>query len=97
MARAAESKEIEGDRIQVARPAGRYEAACTRCGGLMVNDLCLDLLNSTGELEFAAKRCVQCGEVIDPLIERNRRLRPKGMTSRPLGRSVQSMEYQLRS
>jgi hypothetical protein len=41
----------------------------------MVNDFCMDLLNSTGELEFAAKRCVQCGEVVDPLILRNRRLR----------------------
>lgn len=72
------------------------ESRCTRCGGLMVNDLCMDLLNSTGELEFAAKRCVQCGEVVDPVIERNRR-RQERMTSRPLGRSVQSMEYELRS
>ena len=39
----------------------------------MVNDFCMDLLNSTGELEFAAKRCVQCGEVVDPVILRNRR------------------------
>jgi hypothetical protein len=35
----------------------------------------MDLLNSTGELEFAAKRCVQCGEVVDPVILRNRGLR----------------------
>ncbi|MBU6482377.1 MAG: hypothetical protein KGS09_17770 [Nitrospirae bacterium] len=41
----------------------------------MVNDLCTDLLNSTGELEFATRRCVQCGEVVDPVILRNRRLR----------------------
>jgi hypothetical protein len=32
----------------------------------------MDLLNTTGELEFAAKRCVQCGEVVDPVILRNR-------------------------
>lgn len=38
----------------------------------MVGDYCMDLLNSTGELEFAAKRCVQCGEVVDPVILRNR-------------------------
>lgn len=42
----------------------------------MVSDFCMDLLNSTGELEFAAQRCVQCGEVVDPVIERNRQLRP---------------------
>jgi hypothetical protein len=41
----------------------------------MVSDFCMDLLNSTGELEFAAKRCVQCGEVVDPVILRNRGLR----------------------
>ena len=55
--------------------AVQHESICTRCGGLMVNDFCLDLLNSTGELEFAAKRCVQCGEVVDPVILRNRGLR----------------------
>jgi len=63
----------------------------------MVIDFCMDLLNSTGELEFAAKRCVQCGEVVDPVIVRNRRLRQERMTSRPLGRSVKSMECPVRS
>ena len=52
--------------------AVHHESICTRCGGLMVSDFCMDLLNNTGELEFAAKRCVQCGEVIDPVILRNR-------------------------
>ena len=50
-----------------------YLSTCRRCGGLMVSDFCMDLLNSPGELEFAAKRCVQCGEVVDPVILRNRR------------------------
>lgn len=50
-------------------------STCSRCGGLMVSDFCMDLLNCTGELEFAAKRCVQCGEVVDPVIERNRQFR----------------------
>jgi hypothetical protein len=45
----------------------------------MVSDFCMDLLNSTGELEFAAKRCVQCGEVVDPVIQRNRRFRQESM------------------
>ncbi|MEO5956295.1 MAG: hypothetical protein ABIR36_11485, partial [Nitrospiraceae bacterium] len=40
----------------------------------MVSDFCMDLLNSTGELGFAATRCVQCGEVVDPVILRNRRI-----------------------
>ena len=41
----------------------------------MVSDFCMDLLNSAGELKFAALRCVQCGEVVDPIILQNRRLR----------------------
>jgi hypothetical protein len=45
----------------------------------MVSDFCMDLQNSTGELEFAAKRCVQCGEVVDPVIQRNRRFRQESM------------------
>jgi len=48
----------------------------------------MDLLNSTGELEFAAKRCVQCGEVVDPVIERNRQVRQDAMTVRCVARPV---------
>lgn len=36
---------------------------CLRCGGLMVMEQLLDL---------QARRCVQCGEVVDPVILRNR-------------------------
>ncbi|HWR20910.1 MAG TPA: hypothetical protein VN444_03505 [Verrucomicrobiae bacterium] len=45
---------------------------CTRCGGLMVDDFYMDILNNVGEPKFAAQRCVQCGEVVDPVILRNR-------------------------
>ena len=54
-------------------PAFRY-STCARCGGLMVGEFCMDLLNGTGELEFLASRCVQCGEVVDPVILQNRRI-----------------------
>jgi len=56
-----------------------HESTCTRCGGLMVDDLCMDLLNSFGESKFAAKRCVQCGEVVDSVILSNRQLREDSM------------------
>lgn len=59
------------------------ESTCSRCGGLMVSDFCMDLMNSTGELEFAAKRCVQCGEVVDPLILRNRVTRHEPILAPP--------------
>ena len=51
----------------------QHESMCARCGGLMVNDFCMDVLNSFGESKFDAKRCVQCGEVVDPVILKNRR------------------------
>ncbi len=45
---------------------------CPRCSGLMVAEWCEGLSNHT------AQRCVQCGEVIDPVILQNRLL--YGMT-----------------
>ena len=50
----------------------RAGTTCARCGGLMVGEFCMDLANGTGELEFLASRCVQCGEVVDPLILKHR-------------------------
>ena len=41
---------------------------CPRCGGLMVAEWCQDLSGYSGQ------RCVQCGELIDPVILQNRRL-----------------------
>ncbi len=32
----------------------------------------MDLGNSTGELDCLTKRCVQCGDLVDPVILRNR-------------------------
>lgn len=34
----------------------------------MVDHLCVDLLNTGRELEFAALRCIQCGDIVDPVI-----------------------------
>jgi ribosomal protein S27AE len=45
---------------------------CTRCGGLLVREICIDLSNS-GEWEIEARRCVQCGEMVDRVITANRR------------------------
>jgi len=53
---------------------------CHRCGGLTVGEFCTDLLSSTGELEFLASRCVQCGEVVDPVILLNRMIQGSSST-----------------
>lgn len=41
---------------------------CPRCSGLMVAEWCEDLS------DYSSQRCVQCGELIDPVIMQNRRL-----------------------
>src|SRR5438093_13172092 len=53
---------------------GRVASApsCSRCGGLMVIEQCFDIQDDTGQLDVMARRCVHCGEVIDPVIEQNR-------------------------
>lgn len=45
---------------------------CNRCGGLLVNEHCTDLFDNTGQMDFPALRCVQCGEVVDVVILLNR-------------------------
>lgn len=57
------------------------QSICSRCGGLMVSDVCLDLMNSTSELECTARRCVQCGDIIDAVILRNRSLHQQSETT----------------
>ena len=59
--------------------AALQESTCARCGGLMVTAFCMDLLFCIGETEFAARRCVQCGEVVDPVILRNRGIQQEPM------------------
>ncbi len=44
---------------------------CPRCQGLMVSDLLLDLAETQG-MWMKAARCMNCGHVIDAVMERNR-------------------------
>jgi ArsR family metal-binding transcriptional regulator len=94
MTRALAERAREDQRLDRAVPSAiPHGSTCARCGGLMVSDFCMDLLNGTGELEFAVKRCVQCGEVVDPIIQRNRQLWQESMTVQPMRLSVQSIEF----
>lgn len=45
---------------------------CPRCQGFLVGDLCYDIDDDQGQRWFSALRCVQCGDVLDPIIMRNR-------------------------
>ncbi|MBI3810645.1 MAG: hypothetical protein HY283_00330 [Nitrospirae bacterium] len=57
-------------------------AQCPRCGGLMVIEHCFDFMDDTGHLDFPAQRCVQCGELVDPVILHNRQVGPESIPVR---------------
>ena len=47
---------------------------CMRCRGLMAEDHFIDLQETGGLMWMKGWRCLNCGQVVDPLIEQNRRL-----------------------
>lgn len=47
------------------------QSSCKRCGGLFVEGYCLDVNNPEGQLWITTKKCIQCGNVIDPIILKN--------------------------
>ena len=59
-----------------------HESHCTRCGGFMVPDFCTDLLNGSGSLDCSIRRCVQCGDIVDPVIRLNRHLQQSAGVAR---------------
>lgn len=42
---------------------------CRRCGGLLVPEQLPELLLDSGPLEVWGRRCVQCGNVVDPVAQ----------------------------
>lgn len=45
---------------------------CRRCQGLMIDDLLLDVAGTYGFMWTTSRRCVNCGQVYDSVIEQNR-------------------------
>ena len=43
---------------------------CGQCGGLMKPESIFDVVEN--EIEFMAARCLQCGDIVDPVILMNR-------------------------
>jgi ribosomal protein S27AE len=85
MALEEETKAVQPRNHMISSEAS-HKSTCVRCGGFMVNDSYMDLLNNVGETEFAAKRCVQCGEVVDPVILRNRGTTQEPATAQAAGK-----------
>jgi hypothetical protein len=60
---------------------------CTRCDGLMVVDNLIDMQESSIPMWMKGWRCVSCGNIIDPLIQRHRMIQQAG-ASRLLGKEA---------
>lgn len=60
---------------------------CPRCDGLMVPARMSDLMKETGELLCEGWRCVNCGEVVDSVVLKNR-LNPQEPAREKTRRSV---------
>jgi hypothetical protein len=43
---------------------------CRRCGGLLVPEPLPELLLDSGPVEVWGRRCVQCGNIVDPAVQR---------------------------
>jgi hypothetical protein len=90
---ASESKNSRTAALQSSRITSQL--TCTRCGGLMVSEGLIDLWSVASKLDGGARRCVQCGDVIDGVIMRNRRI---GLVSSSLpstGTPVSGIEPQV--
>lgn len=55
----------------LAYPAPRL-VACLRCGGLLVDEHCMEVEIGPIEKGYWARRCIQCGDMIDETILLNR-------------------------
>lgn len=45
---------------------------CSRCQGLMVRDDLIDIRESYSPMWIRGLRCISCGNIVDPMINRNR-------------------------
>ena len=52
---------------------------CARCGGLLLTQHYMDLLDDTGQIDITAWHCTICGEVVDSVILKNRHSPPPNL------------------
>ena len=51
---------------------------CARCDGLMVADNLIDMRESRVPMWMKGWRCVSCGNIVDPIIQRHRMIQQAG-------------------
>lgn len=64
------------------RPADSIR--CSRCSGFMIVEESFDFIVGADHRDFLVRRCVQCGEVVDPVILQNRRSQLENDPSRTI-------------
>ncbi len=64
------------------RPADSIR--CSRCSGFMIVEESFDSIVGAAYGDFLVRRCVQCGEVVDPVILQNRRSQLENDPSRTI-------------
>jgi hypothetical protein len=57
--------------------------SCSRCHGLMVKEHFLDFDGTIGHMWASGHRCMNCGNVHDPVIEQHRLVRTEQMLVPP--------------
>lgn len=70
--------EIHGTPEPISTPPPGHHT-CPRCGGLLLAQHYIDLLDDTGQIDITAWHCTMCGEVLDPVILKNRRSPPPNL------------------
>lgn len=53
--------------------AERLSTNCSRCGGFLVNTFCITPEQGTSEFQIPVWKCLQCGDIFDATILKNRR------------------------
>jgi hypothetical protein len=59
--------------IRVEDLAGRLPTNCSRCGGFLITTFCITPDQGTAEFQIPVWKCLQCGDVFDAMILKNRR------------------------
>lgn len=54
--------------------AGKRSTQCSRCGGFLVSSFCISPDQGTSEFQIPVWKCLQCGDLFDATILRNRHL-----------------------
>lgn len=65
---------------------------CTRCQGYMAKDHFLDLMESAEDMWLAGWGCLNCGNVLDSVMERNRLQQRLAVVVSTVGEPAQKME-----